>query len=263
MPRKRNNRRRRRRGGLGRLLRPLSVLLAAGAVVAALPLFFKVDQVIVSGCVRYQPEEIVSASGVQRGDNLILLDRYRTAQMICDQLPYVSEVRVNRDLPDTLLLEIVETKAVAAIQGSGAYWLLGESSSALKVLEMTDTAAADYIQVTGVQAADPAAGKPLALPEDAPITAERLSELFAALRSRDMLGRVDSVELDSPEELALNYDGRFRVELYYDADFDFKLNCLQGAVAQLQPNERGVIRMTMKDDNEVRFIPYAPGEAVP
>ena len=80
MPRKRGSaRRRRRRGSLGPLLRVLSVVLAAVAIVAALTLFFKVDEVQVTGGGRYTEEEIRSASGVEQGDNLILLDKYRIA----------------------------------------------------------------------------------------------------------------------------------------------------------------------------------------
>ena len=45
MPKKRKKRR--RRGGLGRLLRPLSIILAAITVVAALTLFFKVETILV------------------------------------------------------------------------------------------------------------------------------------------------------------------------------------------------------------------------
>ena len=56
---------RRRRGGLGRLLRPMSVILAAVAMVAALTLFFKVDKIETAGSARYQAEEIIAASGVE------------------------------------------------------------------------------------------------------------------------------------------------------------------------------------------------------
>ena len=59
MAKKRSSRRRRRRGLLGRLLRPLSVLLAAAAIVAALTLFFKIDKVEVSGNIRYDAGEII------------------------------------------------------------------------------------------------------------------------------------------------------------------------------------------------------------
>ena len=42
--------------------------------------------------------------------------------------------------------------------------------------------------------------------------------------------------------------------MYYSADFDYKLHCLEETVTLLQPNETGIIRMTMKDEDEVRFI---------
>ncbi len=70
MPNKRRRpSRRRRRGSLGPLLRLLSLLLAAVAIVAALTLFFKVDQVLVTGNSRYTQAEIVAASGIEKGDN--------------------------------------------------------------------------------------------------------------------------------------------------------------------------------------------------
>ena len=147
---------RRRRGGLGRLLRPMSVILAAVAMVAALTLFFKVEHITVTGASRYGAEEIIAASGVETGDNLILLDRYRVAQRIYTSLPYITDVRPKQEFPNTLNIEVTETRAMAAIQGSGAYWLLSGDG---KILEAVDEpAAADYLQIIGVQAAEPAEG---------------------------------------------------------------------------------------------------------
>ena len=118
MPKKRKKRR--RRGGLSRLLRPLSVILAAVAVVAALTLFFKVETIEVTGANRYQAEEIIAASGVEIGDNLILLDRWRVSQRIYTSLPYITDVRPKQKFPNTLDIEVTETRAAAAIQGAGA-----------------------------------------------------------------------------------------------------------------------------------------------
>ena len=259
MPRKRTVRRRRRRGGLGRLLRPLSVVLAAVAVVAALTLFFKVDKIEVLGNSRYQESEIAAASGVLRGDNLVLLDKYAISQRLCKELPYITEVRVNRKFPDTLLVEVTETKAVASIQGAGGYWLInsgGESGG--KLLEMGEAEAAkDYLQLIGLEAVEPAIGKRLELTEGSPVSRERLAALLGAMEDREMFARADNLDFTGPEELILNYDGRFRVEIFYDADFDFKLHCLLEVVARLEPNERGTIRMTLQDDNKAHFIPSA------
>lgn len=75
-----------------------------------------------------------------------------------------------------------------------------------------------------------------------------------------MFTRMDNIDAGDPDKLVLGYDGRFQVEMYYDADFDFKLSCLAAAVAELEPNETGILRMTMKDDNEVRLIPFQQGQ---
>ena len=253
-PRRNPNRRRRRRGGLGRLLRPLSLLLTAAAVVAALTLFFKVEEITVTGASRYQADEIIAASGVETGDNLILLNRYGISQRIYTSLPYVTNVSPKPKFPSTLIIEITEAQPVAAVEGAGAWWLV---SSGGKVLEMVDaSAAADYLTVTGVQAVEPAVSGRLKLSEDSPMTAERLCELLGAMEDRSMFSRTDSVDVSDPEILVINYDGRFRVEIYYDANLSFKLDGLLSIVTDnLEPNEQGTIRMTMSDDNQVNFIP--------
>lgn len=252
MPKKRKTRRR-RRGGLGRLVRPLSVLLAAVAIVAALTLFFKVDKILVTGGGRYQTDEIAAATGVERGDNLILLDKRGIAQRIYTALPYITDVRIHQQFPNTLLVEVAETQAAACIQGAGGRWLLSSSGKLLELVE--ESAAQDYLPITGLEAVDPAVGRFLTVPEESPVSRERLKELLSTLEARGMLSRADSIDLGDPEVLVIQYDGRFRVEMYYDADFDFKLHCLTEAISRLEPNEKGIIRMTMKDDSEVRFIP--------
>lgn len=244
---------RRRRGGLGRLLRPLSFILAAVAVVTALTLFFKVQNIEVTGTSRYRPDDIIAASGVETGDNLVLLDRYRVSQRIYTALPYVTEVRPKPKFPDTLEIEITETRAVAAIQGGGGFWLLSAEG---KILEAVDSqAAGSYLQLNGVWAVEPAVSSMLVLPEESPIPAERLLTLLEALLEQDALNRTTTVNCSDPRELILEYDGRFRVEMFYDADFDFKVACMVSAADKLEPNQTGTLRMTMTDDYEVRFIP--------
>ena len=249
----RRRNRRRRRGSLGPLLRVLSVLLTAVAVVAALTLFFKVDQVVVSGNSRYSAEEIIEVSGVEQGDNLILMDKYHIAEKLYTELPYITEVRINRKLPDVLMVEVVETQAVAAIKGGSSTWLMDSGGKLLEVVSAS--MAKKYITLEGLAAESPAISGKLKLGEESPISAQRLLDLLQALKQWGMLEKTTSLDASDPDYMVLSYDGRFQVEMFYDADFDFKLNCLQAAVAQLEPNETGTIRMTMKDDNEVRFIP--------
>ena len=246
-------RHRRRRGSLAPLMRALSVVLTAVVVVAALTLFFKVDQVIVSGNSRYSQDEIVAVSGVQQGDNLILLNKYQIAKKLYTQLPYITDVRVNRNLPDKLLVEVTETKAALALESGGAWWLLSENGKVLDTAEADDVEG--YLVLRGVAAEGIAIGQQLSLSEGN-LSTERLLALVAALSERGMLESTDSVDATDAEILHIGYDGRFDVELYYDADFEFKFDCLQAIVEQLEPNETAILRMTMENENQVNFIPF-------
>lgn len=254
MARKRNNRRRRARGRFGPLLRLLSVLLTAIVIVAALTLFFKVENISVSGNGRYTAEEIIAVCGVEQGDNLVLLDKYAIAQRLYTQLPYITHVRINRAFPDGLTVEVTETHAALAIESGGAWWLVSRDG---KIVDTTDAEGAQgYLLLRSMTAQGAEIGAQLALAPENAMSTDRLMEFVAALSERGMLDRTQSIDIADREILVVRYDSRFDVELYYDADFAYKLDCLRAAVNELEPNETGIIRMTMKDENEVRFIPY-------
>ena len=252
---KKNRRRRQRgRGRLGPLLRFVSVLLTAVVIVVALTLFFKVERIQVSGNERYTAEEIIAVCGVKQGDNLILLDKYRIARDLYTCLPYITDVRINRSFPDGLRVEVTETEAALALESGGTWWLLSEAG---KIVDITDASAAqNYLVLKGMVLRDGAVGSSMTLSEDGTIGENRVLELIAALRERGLLEKTAGIDASDPDKLVIAYDGRFDVEIGYDADFDFKTNCLKAVVDELEPNETGIIRMTMEDDNEVRLIPY-------
>ena len=130
MARRRNRRRRKR--GFGLLYKMLSVIVICMAIVIALTLSFRVDSVVVSGQQRYTEEEIRTASGVHPGDNMYLLNKHEVARNILRELPYISTIRINRRLPDTLLIEIQESGKPMAVVQDGSAWLV---SSDGKIVE--------------------------------------------------------------------------------------------------------------------------------
>ncbi len=252
--RKKKPRRRRRGGSFAPLLRLLSIVLTAVVIVAALTLFFKVEQISVQGNERYSADEIIAACGVMSGDNLILLDKYTIAQTLYTGLPYITDVRITRSLPDTLKVTVEETHASLAIESGGAWWLLSDEG---KVLEQVDESQAQqHLILTGITPLPLSPGSPLQLADGNHLSTQRLLELVTGLLSRGMLEKTQEIHAGSSEALVLSYDNRFRVELHYDADLDFKLDCLKAAVNELEPNETGIILMTMENENEVRLIPF-------
>lgn len=122
--RRRYSNRRRRRGSSGFLYKLLSVLVICVCLVAALTLFFRVDSIVITGQTRYTEEEIREASGIQAGDNLILLNKYDARQRILDALPYIESIGIHRRPPDTLTIEVQDCGTPAALEQDGSTWII-------------------------------------------------------------------------------------------------------------------------------------------
>ena len=69
------------------LLRLLSMAAVVAAVIMCLSLFFRVEQVVVSGAEKYTPYNIMEASGVETGDSLLSVSDARVAGKIKLALP--------------------------------------------------------------------------------------------------------------------------------------------------------------------------------
>lgn len=158
MARRRHSNRRRRRGNFGFLYKLLSVLVICAAVVMALTLFFRVDTIEVTGTERYTEKDVIEASGIQLGDNLFLLNKYEAARSIAEQLPYIDieDIRIRRELPDTLLIDVAECGTPLAVIQDGSAWLLSPKGKIVEQLPASQ--AGDYAVIDGCELLAPLDG---------------------------------------------------------------------------------------------------------
>ena len=241
---------RRRRGSFGFLYKLLSVLVVCGCIVAALTLFFRVTTVKVTGQQRYTDEEVLAASGIEVGDNLLLLNKYDAARSIHDALPYIEQIRIDRTLPSTLTIEVRECSHPLAVVQDGSAWIV--SSSGRIVDQKAEDAAENGGIISGCQLLSPSVGTQIALSTEYASQQESLLALMAALEAAGMMDRVDGIRLDDLSAIRMDYIGRFTVKMPYGADYEMKLKILREALAQdvVQDNMTGTVDM-MRDDNRV------------
>lgn len=242
---------RRRRGSFGFLYKLLSMLVICGAIVAALTLFFRVNIVTVTGQERYTQQQILDASGIQTGDNLFLLNKYDVANQIITDLPYIESIRINRKLPDTLLVEVQECSAVLAVVQESNAWLVSPSG---KIVDRKAAAVADqYPVLDGCTLLSPSVGSSLALGTEYAKKQESLLALLGQLDREGMIGEVNGVHLGQADILTMDYAGRFQVEMHYHTDYSRDLRALRKTIEKLETNETGTIQLTW-DDGSVHFI---------
>jgi len=243
----------RRRGGGGFLYKLLSVLLICTAIILAMTLFFRVDNIVVTGQNRYTAEEIQAACGVELGANMYLLNKYDVRRNIWDQLPYIEDILVNRKLPDTLLIEVRESGRPFVLIQEEIAWLI--SSSGKIVEQVPEAEAGQYGLISGCELLAPSVGSSIALATEYASQQSSLLDLLAALERAGLTENVDGIRLDDLGCLKMDYIGRFTVRMAYSADYDWELKKLTATLEseKIQSNMTGTIDLQLKSD-EVRLI---------
>lgn len=249
MARNRTNRRR-RRGRYSFLWKLFGFFVAAAAVIAALALFFRMDHIVVSGNERYTVQEVLEASGLEKGGNLYFLNKYTVKERIFERLPYVEEVAINRALPDTLRIEVRECKAAAGVESAGGVWLISEQG---KLLEEVDALPEGYPLVTGEALLEPAASATMSFGEDAAYRMSVLLTLLQRAEAHGMRAGIGVIDLSDDTALRFTYLGRFDVRMPWTADMDYKLESLDKVAEVLENNETG--RIDLMTDGKASFIP--------
>ncbi|MCI2105159.1 MAG: FtsQ-type POTRA domain-containing protein [Intestinimonas sp.] len=253
MAAKRNSKRgRRNRGRFGGLYKIMSVILILAALVAGSAVFFRVDDVEVTGQNRYTADQIIQAAGVKQGDNLFLMNKFNVAKHLLSALPYIDEVNIRRALPDTLRITVTECVPAAVVPGEQNTWWIIDTKG--KVLEQTDTDTADgTAKVNGLTAILPAPGTKLAVGDENSGKLQSLLDLMSAFAQYNMIGQVSAIDMTGDANIVFGYQGRFEVKIPMTCDFSQKVWALDAMVAQLQENESGGIDLT--GDEKLYFNP--------
>lgn len=239
-----NRRRYRRRGRFGFLYKMLAVIAFVVALVMGATVFFRVEEMVVAGNVRYAAQQVIDASGVMQGDNLFGMNKFETARQIRRQLPYVEGVNIRRGWPDTLIFTVTECQAAARITGEGGQWLISKSG---KVLEFVEQADERIIRVAGINAVQPETGLPLVVREQQQARGDGLLELLQALDECGVAEKVTWIDMTSASRIFMDFDDRFTVKLPVSGDFVYLLGAMDKAVDTLEEYETGTLDLTVKD----------------
>lgn len=253
--RRRRERQRRRRGRFGFLYKLLSFLLIFSAILAGCVIFFRVNQVVVTGNSRYSAQEIIEASGVELGDNLFLINRPQTAQRILRQLPYVENAIPVHRLPDTVELHITECVPAAALRHEGSWWLLDGRG---KLLEQgSKSIVGDLPEVRGIQLVEPGVGEWARVEIADQTRLEGLQQLLTALADRGMAeGVTDFIDLSASSVIYFGYGEELTVAVPTVGDFALRVFSLQRVLETFQQRGEpvtGTLDLTY-GDSEARLL---------
>lgn len=265
------------------ILQLLIVVAVVLALVFGMAIFFKVGKIVtedtsvakvyVSGNEKYTEYDVVQASGIKVGENLLTMRKAEVGGRILEQLPYVTKVRVSIKLPDGVNIEVEETDVVYSVQDSEESWWLMRSDGV--VVQKTNAADAEmHTKVSGILLSDPKVGQNAvakepepkvdeATGETLPVTTTAADQLRAAvsilgfLESNSVIGEAESVDVSSLNNLEIMYEDRFQVMLGDSTRLGEKVRIMKATIVEMKDYESGIldVSFTVKPGEVV----YTPG----
>lgn len=112
------------------------ILLAAFCLaivfVMCYTVFFKLDKIQVTGCSVYSEQQIIDEIGAEEGESLFRINISNAEKTLRGKLPYIRSVKISRQFPTTLKVEIEEEEVLGAVYTLEGFTLLSTTG---KVLE--------------------------------------------------------------------------------------------------------------------------------
>ena len=231
---------RRRRSAL---YAPVSVIIICAALLLGMSVFFRVSTVEVEGNAKYTEQEIVSASGIEPGDNLFFINRFAAVSRILSKLPYVESVTINRSMPNRIVIEITESAAIAYVTAEDGLWAIDRGCKLLAGINPSDVGS--LIKVTGLIPIAPAVGEVIAPGEAETPKVSYLSDMLRAISALGIAGDVSDIDMSNISNPTFEYLGRFRVKLGGHENVDYKFQLLLSAVSKLEPGDSGTLDLSI------------------
>ena len=235
--RKAKRNRRRRRRGLGPAAAFVCFALVLAALASAAVIFFKIGSITVTGETVYTSEEIIEASGLEKGESMYLFNKFKAISSIASSCPYIDEIRIRRALPDGIEIIVTPCTAAAVIYSDFVYYIIDENG---KILENAGRNQPENMAVVSEgELKNPQVGK------TAVFSAEESSKaLFSVLntaKNSGILSDISSIDITKIYDIKFEYLGRFTVELGTADDIERKFKFVSAIIDALGDNERGVI----------------------
>ena len=235
-----SSKRRRRRNRFRPLYGLLVAILVIGVGVSlSMTVFFNIEQIVVAGDADqpYQKNDVVKASGVHTGDNMMRLNRETVKENILSRLIFVDSVSIQKDFPDRLVITIEPSKAAFNVTDSSGTL---QVSAAGKILVSGPDSDPSLPTITGFEASVREPGKTLASRDS------QKDKIFQSLSERIAKGLdcpVTSIDLADKYNINLIFDGRVSFQLGNWSDMDYKITLAETVLGQLSPDKVGYLSM--------------------
>ncbi len=219
-----------------RILSAVCIALGVIAVVLVLSMtvLFNISAIKISGTgTTYGEKEIIMASGLNVGDNMVRTNFKKVEERIEKSLPYVMDAVITKTLSGKITIKITETKAAIVIATDDGYIIADAQGKTLATQKnLPENSKLMLLKLKGSVSATPGEVFTFENEEEKKIYDQLVSELTTAGMFKD----ITEMDLTQQSSIKIVYQGRLRLLLGASDNLSEKIR--GGIKAIEQENER-------------------------
>ena len=241
---------RRRKRGMGMYVFMILVLAVGTIVTLSMTVFFNIKTIRVTGIAEsYSAEDIVEASGIKVGDNLVRLDKKAAEERALSALIKVESVTVHKQFPNTVEIEV--QKCTPAYNVSYEFGTLIVSEHG-RILENSMDPMPGLVKIVGYVPMEKTdtPGMQIVAKE------ERMDKVFSAFRDLIYEGSlgVPIVEVDMTDfnDIMVNFDDRITFDMGNWSEIEYKISFAEQIIAEQPAEKEGYLVMVGRNQCSFR-----------
>jgi len=202
---------------------------------------------------------VKQASGVEAGDNLLMVNRSAVSGSIQARMPYVQDVSVGLILPDTVVVQVKESEVVALVQSdTGSDWYINTNGRVLG--SALEGFRGQVITMDGFTIVAPKTGSAAVPTEGQEENLAAALEVIRRMEGTGLIQQITALDAGRAYDLMLHIDNRLEILLGGTDQLDYKLQYLQEVLNTLEDYQAGIIDLTFDVKQVARFIPRVEEE---
>ncbi|MDR3552940.1 MAG: FtsQ-type POTRA domain-containing protein [Clostridia bacterium] len=224
------------------------ILLAAAGAFVSVMIFFRVQNIEVRGTSKYSSRQIIEASGVADGRNLLSVNAEKTSAALCEKLPYIKSADIALRPLSTVIITVTKDTPCGALVSGDSYLLV---DSQLKLLEIRQGAGKvkGLPLIRGFTAKSPVPGKKIVGGNQN--TTDILVDIYGAFKDNKIdPAKVTEINVADSYELQLRYDNRINIVLGTGSYLSYKLKAAMYIInTQLAKTAKGKLDVSSEAPN--------------
>ncbi len=244
--RENSSKRVRRRNRHTRLYFFLVLILVLGiGVLLSVTLLFNISKINIKGDVQYSNENIIQASGIEKGDNLVRLDAAEAEKKILASMIYIESADISKKYPDTLEIAVEKCVPSANAEIDDGMLLLSPKG---KILENSGEPQKELLTVKGLDLVSFNLGQYIKSTDEQ--KTEIYFEIMEAVKKCEH-SKITFIDISDKYDIIINYDNRINFEVGNSNDISYKIKLADTVLKDISDDKTGT--MVMIGANQISF----------